>query len=92
MINFRQYVNEVLKKEIDVGDFVRNINPECEHFGTEGVVLRIIKRPEVDSNMVSNNHNTPGNDCQYKVMNKTKTAQPGDVLRKSLEQIALLSK
>ena len=88
---FKHYFNEVLKKDIKVGDMVRNINPECEHYGTEGVVINIIRRPEVDNDRVSNNHNMPGNDCQYKVLNKTKTAKPGDVLRKSLEQVALMS-
>ena len=88
---FKQYFTEVLKRDIEIGDHIKNINPECEHYGTEGVVIKLIKRPEVDNDMVSNKHNMPGNDCQYKVTNKTRTARPGDILRKSLEQIALVS-
>ena len=66
---------------------IKNINPDCEHYGTKGKIKKIIKRPEVGSDKVSNKHNIPGNDVEYEVTNDTKTAKKGDRLRKSLDQI-----
>lgn len=84
---FDSLVNEILKKDVHVGDDIKNINPDCEHYGTKGKIKKIIKRPEVDSDKVSNKHNIPGNDVEYEVTNDTKTAKKGDRLRKSLDQI-----
>lgn len=84
---FDSLVNEILKKDVHVGDDIKNINPDCEHYGTKGKIKKIIKRPEVDSDKVSNKHNIPGNDVEYEVTNDTETAKKGDRLRKSLDQI-----
>ena len=84
---FDSLVNEILKKDIHVGDDIKNINPDCEHYGTKGKIKKIIKRPEVGSDKVSNKHNIPGNDVEYEVTNDTETAKKGDRLRKSLDQI-----
>jgi hypothetical protein len=81
------YINEVLKKDLNVGDKVENINPDCEHHKSKGVVKKIIKRPESGSSRVKNKHNVPGSDAEYEVTNNTKNAQPGDRLRKSLDQV-----
>jgi len=90
METFREYYTEVLKRDVSVGDLIKNINPECEHHDTEGIVVKIIKRPEIDSRDVSNNHNIPGNDVKYCVTNDTDNAKPGDMLTKSLEQLKVL--
>lgn len=85
--NFERLVNEILKKDIRVGDGIKNINPDCEHHGTEGEIKKIIKRPETGSDKVSNKHNIPGSDVEYEVTNNTKNAKKGDRLRKSLDQL-----
>ena len=85
--NFERLVNEILKKDIRVGDDIKNINPDCEHHGTEGKIKKIIKRPETGSDKVSNKHNIPGSDVEYVVTNNTKNAKKGDRLRKSLDQL-----
>lgn len=84
---FDRLVNEILKKDVNVGDDVKNINPDCEHYGTKGKIKKIIKRPEVGSDKVSNKHNIPGSDVEYEVTNDTENAKKGDRLRKSLDQI-----
>lgn len=89
---FDTLVNEILKKDVHVGDKVKNINPDCEHHGTEGVIKKIIRRPEAGSDKVKNKHNIPGSDVEYQVTNDTKNAAKGDRLRKSLDQIKIKSK
>lgn len=84
---FDKLVNEILKKDVNIGDDIENINPDCEHYGTKGKIKKIIKRPEVGSDKVSNNHNIPGSDVEYEVTNDTENAKKGDRLRKSLDQI-----
>lgn len=84
---FERLVNEILKKDVDVGDDIKNINPDCEHYGTKGKIEKIIKRPETGSYKVSNKHNIPGSDVEYVVTNNTRNAKKGDRLRKSLDQL-----
>jgi len=86
---FKQYFTEVLKRDIDVGDEIENINPDCEHYKTKGKVRKIIKRSEKGSSKVKNKHNVPGSDIEYEVTNDTKNAAPKDRLRKSLDQIKI---
>jgi hypothetical protein len=85
--NFDMLVNEILKKDVSVGDDIENINPDCEHYKTKGKVKKIIRRPETGSSKVKNKHNIPGSDVEYEVTNDTKNAQKGDRLRKSLDQL-----
>ena len=89
---FKQYIAEILKKDVKVGDKIKNINPDCEHHGTEGVIKKIKSRPEEGSSKVKNIHNIPGSDVEYQVTNDTKNAQKGDRLKKSLDQIEIKSK
>ena len=89
---FDTLVNEILKKDLHVGDKIKNINPDCEHYGTEGIVKKITSRPEEKSNQVKNKHNIPGSDAEYEVTNDTKNAGKGDKLKKSLDQIKIKSK
>ena len=89
---FDTIVNEILKKDLHVGDRIKNVNPDCEHYGTEGIVKKISSRPEEKSNQVKNKHNIPGSDVEYEVTNDTKNAGKGDKLKKSLDQIKIKSK
>ena len=84
---FARLFNEILKKDLKVGDEVENINPDCEHYHTKGVVKKLKKRPEDGSKDVKNKHNVPGTDAEYEVTNDTETAGKGDKLKKSLDQI-----
>jgi hypothetical protein len=85
--SFDRLVNEILKKDVSVGDDIENINPDCEHYKTKGKIKKIIRRPETGSSRVKNKHNIPGSDVEYEVTNDTKNAQKGDRLTKSLDQI-----
>lgn len=85
-------VNEILKRDLNVGDKVKNINPDCEHYGSEGVVKKITRRPEEKSDQVKNKHNIPGSDAEYEVTNDTEKAGKGDRLKKSLDQLKIKSK
>ena len=69
------------------GDTVKNVNPDCEHSGSEGVVVKIEKLPEKGSNKVKSKHNTPGEVVKYKVKNNGKTYENGDELTKTKEQL-----
>lgn len=82
---FKQFYEKsiIFKK----GDTVKNVNPDCEHNGSEGVVVDIKKLPEKDSNKVKSNHNTPGEVVKYKVKNNGKTYESGDELTKTKEQL-----
>ncbi len=92
MDKFDIIVNEILKRDLHVGDKVKNINPDCEHYGTEGVVKKVTRRPEENSKKVKNKHNIPGSDAEYEVTNDTKNARSGDNLKKSLDQLKIKSK
>lgn len=85
--SFDRLVNEILKKDVSVGDDIENINPDCEHYKTKGKIKKIIRRPETGSSRVKNKHNITGSDVEYEVTNDTKNAQKGDRLTKSLDQI-----
>ena len=58
------------------GDIVKNINPSCEHFGSIGVVKKIIDLP-----------NGMGKAAVYTVGNSGPTYKPGMGLTKTLDQL-----
>lgn len=89
---YDQLVNEILKRDLKVGDKVKNINPDCDHYGTEGIVKKVKSRPEEASDKVKNHHNIPGSDAEYEVTNNTTNAEKGDRLKKSLDQLKIRSK
>lgn len=66
--------------EPKVGETVVNVNPRCKHVGSEGVVISITPIPGNAGTVVS-----------YEVVNTGETFQPGDVLKKSLDQLAPLT-
>tara|TARA_B100001059_G_scaffold200741_1_gene207681 strand:- start:1415 stop:2548 length:1134 start_codon:yes stop_codon:yes gene_type:complete len=58
------------------GDIVKNINPNCEHFGSIGVIKKIIDLP-----------NGMGKAAVYTVGNSGSTFKPGMGLTKTLDQL-----
>jgi len=80
--SLRSIIREVLQShtlEPVVGDYVENINPGCKHFGSEGVVVDIKQLPR-DMGTIT---------C-YKCTNSGENWSRGDVLEKSLDQLAIL--
>ena len=61
------------------GDMVININPKCKHRNSKGVVLRVNDLPEES-----------GKTAEYMCFNDGPTWEPGDVLEKTLDQLAPL--
>lgn len=84
---FKKIFTELLAKDVDVGDEVENINPDCEHYKSKGKVVKVVKRSEKNSNKVKNNHNVPGRDVEYKVTNDGDNYEKGDLPRKSADQL-----
>lgn len=66
---------------------MKNINPDCEHEGSEGEVESIDRIPEKGSGDVKNNHNIPGRLVKYKVTNDGDEYEKGDTLYKTGEQL-----
>ena len=60
-----------------VGDIVNNVNPQCNHFGSMGIVQDLINLP-----------NEMGTLVKYTVTNSGDTYSPGDVLTKTMDQLA----
>jgi len=58
------------------GDIVRNINPSCKHYGSMGIVQKLMQIPNGGIPLVV-----------YKVTNVGKTYKPGDTLTKTADQL-----
>ena len=58
------------------GDNVINTNPDCTHYGSEGVVVLVKSLPEDMGKAVS-----------YKCTNNGPTWNPGDILTKTMDQL-----
>ena len=58
------------------GDIVKNINPDCEHYGSLGVVKKIMDLP-----------NGMGKVAVYTVGNNGPTYKPGMTLTKTVDQL-----
>jgi len=78
-ITFRQYVSEVMARDLHKGDHVKNVNPDCEHVGSEGDVEDIVKLPKVDDG--KGGENMPGRLVVY-IDKKT-----GKRLKKTADQL-----
>lgn len=82
---FNDKVNVILEKtrlnanELCSGDVVCNTNPECDHYKSKGVVIKV--KPMED------NTGVVGNLVSYIVLNKGDTYNPGDVLDKTEIQL-----
>ena len=82
----KKYVREILSEEFQshtfepaVGDNVVNTNPNCKHYGSQGVVAGIEPLP-----------GDAGNIIIYHVTNVGKEFSAGDVLEKTMDQLSPL--
>ena len=82
----RDYIRLVLEstyqshsQEPKEGDRVGNVNEDCKHFGSEGIVLSVNDLPE-----------DGGRVAEYRCTNSGNTWSAGDVLEKTLDQLAPL--
>ena len=70
----------VCANELELGDEVENINPECDHYKSKGIVVDIEKLPQ-------DRDRTAGNIIVYKVTNKGEMFDLDDVLKKTEIQL-----
>ena len=78
----RVLIREILQShtvEPVVGDHVVNVNPGCKHYGSEGVVVKVIQLPR-----------DMGTVAGYECTNSGETWLQGDVLEKSLDQLEIV--
>ena len=65
---------------IQVGDLIQNVNPDCMHYGSMGIVQKIMDLPGEIGKIV-----------KYSVTNNGDTYSAGDSLTKTLDQLAPVS-
>lgn len=78
-ITFRQYVAEVMARDVHRGDHVKNINPDCKHVGSEGDVESVEKLPKISDG--KGGKNMPGRLIVYK------DEKTGRRLKKTADQL-----
>ena len=94
---FKEFHNKkhcnVDANELQVGDAVENINDECKHYRSKGIVVKMIDVPQ-------DGDKSAGNVCAYKVMNSSDDYNPrdingkfkkGDILKKTEIQLKKLN-
>jgi len=79
-MNFKDYFQD--NNELKPGDVCKNINPDCKHFGSEGIVVKIF-----DINQKNGEENRIGKAVEYKVSNDGINFKKGDTLTKTLDQL-----
>ena len=82
-----KYIREILSEtfqshtdEPQVGDMVVNVNEKCKHLGSKGIALSIQELPQDQGKMV-----------EYECTNKGPTWNFGDILIKTMDQLAPLN-
>ena len=82
----RQIIKQLLSENLQShtheptnGEWVKNVNPQCKHFGSKGKVVDINSLP-----------GDAGTTVKYLVVNAGENYSPGDVLEKTLDQIMLM--
>jgi len=82
----KRYIKEILSEtfqshtdEPQVGDMVVNVNEKCKHLGSQGIVLSIQELPQ-----------DQGKTVEYECTNKGPTWNLGDILTKTMDQLAPL--
>ena len=78
-IIIREMVEETFQSHSDepeVGELVVNINPDCQHKGSEGIVMNINTLPD-----------DAGKTAEYMCTNDGPTWGAGDMLEKTLDQL-----
>lgn len=78
-ITFKQYVAEVMARDVHRGDHVKNINPDCEHVGSEGDVEKVEKLPKISDGQ--GGKNMPGRLIVYR------DEKTGKKLKKTADQL-----
>jgi len=84
-MNFNELIERcsscnVTANELNTGDDIENINPDCDHYGSKGVIVKIEKLPQ-------DQEKTAGNIIVYKVTNKGQNFSPDDILKKTEIQL-----
>lgn len=82
-ILYSQEADEIEKKnenELQAGMRVLNINPECQHFSSEGSIKEIKDLPDNMGKVIS-----------YEVTNDGANFKKGDILTKTIDQLQLLN-
>jgi len=73
---FASVVENGLERDFEIGSKVKNINPSCKHYGSEGVVEEVKDLPDEMGQVV-----------KYKVTNDGETYKKGDTLTKTIDQL-----
>jgi hypothetical protein len=73
---FASITKNGLERDFEIGSKVKNVNPTCKHFGSEGIVEDIEDLP-----------NDMGKVVKYKVTNDSSSYQKGDMLTKTVDQL-----
>ena len=77
----RQFIREVMQSHTNeplVGDRIINVNPQCKHYLSKGIVTDVNSLPEDE-----------GTTATYIVVNAGPTYDEGDFLTKTLDQLEL---
>lgn len=74
-----EYDNISEPYSIKVGDMVKNTNPSCKHFGSQGMVKQVIGMPDDIGQLI-----------RYVVMNQGNTYKPGSILTKTPDQLEIM--
>ena len=73
---FASITKNGLERDFEIGSKVKNINPSCKHYGSEGVVEEVKDLPDEMGQVV-----------KYKVTNDGDTYKQGDTLTKTIDQL-----
>ena len=69
-------IDESMHYTYGIGDIVKNKNKSCPHYGSMGVVSKILDLPDMIGKLVT-----------YRVTNNGPTYRAGDVLTKTADQL-----
>lgn len=73
---FASITKNGLERDFEIGSKVKNINPSCKHYGSEGIVEEVNDLP-----------NEMGQVVKYKVTNDGSNYKKGDTLIKTIDQL-----
>ena len=73
---FASAVDNGLERDFEIGSKVKNINPSCKHYGSEGTVEEVKDLPDEMGQVI-----------KYRVTNDGETYKKGDVLTKTIDQL-----
>jgi len=79
--SLREFIKEVMQSHTNepfVGDRIINVNPECKHYLSKGIVTKVDALP-----------GDQGTTATYIVLNVGPTYAEGDILTKTLDQLEL---